>query len=173
LTSAPVVRVSVGVVVERRKAKSPWIDVIWRPAAVLDGSPDANPWTELANDGEAALFYAGQADLDLHRSETVNYRDNLASGAPSIWIALHPRIGEPPCEIASITADPAEGECWTEPGDAIVEAVAMPESLRETVAAFVKEHYVENVFSKRERDRADPEALARHAPVDKSDDERS
>jgi hypothetical protein len=49
----------------------------------------------------------------------------------------------------------------------------MPESIREAVAAFVKQHYVENVFSKRERDRADPEALARHAPVDKSDDERS
>jgi len=110
------------------------------------------------------LFYAGQADLDLHRSETVNYRDNLASGAPSIWIALRPRIGEPPCEIAGITADPAEGECWTEPGDAIVEAVAMPEPIREAVAAFVKQHYVETIFSKRERDRADPEALARHAP---------
>jgi hypothetical protein len=82
-------------------------------------------------------------------------------------------IGEPPCEIAGITADPAEGECWTEPGDAIVEAVVMPESIREAVAAFVKQHYVENVFSKRERDRADPEALARRAPVDKSDDERS
>ena len=173
MTLAPVVRMSVGVVVERRRARSPWIDVIWRPAAVLGGLPDAIPWTELANDGEAALFYAGQADLDLHRSETVNYRDNLASGSPSIWIALRRMIGEPPCEIAGITADPAEGECWTEPGDAIVEAVAMPESIREAVAAFVKQHYVENVFSKRERDRADPEALARHAPVDKSDDERS
>jgi hypothetical protein len=69
LTLAPVVRMSVGVVVERRRARSPWIDVIWRPAAVLGGLPDAIPWTELANDGEAALFYAGQADLDLHRSE--------------------------------------------------------------------------------------------------------
>jgi len=173
LTLAPVVRMSVGVVVERRKARSPWIDVIWRPAAALGGSPDAAPWTELSSDGGAALFYAGLADLDLHRSETVNYRDNLASGAPSIWIALRPRIGEPPCEIAGITADPAEGECWTEPGDAIVEAVAMPEPIREAVAAFVKQHYVETIFSKRERDRADPEALARHAPVDKGDDERS
>ena len=173
MTLAPVVRMSVGVVVERRKARSPWIDVIWRPAAALGGSPDAAPWTELSSDGGAALFYAGQADLDLHRSETVNYRDNLASGAPSIWIALRPRIGEPPCEIAGITADPAEGECWTEPGDAIVEAVAMPEPIREAVAAFVKQHYVETIFSKRERDRADPEALGRHAPVDKGDDERS
>jgi hypothetical protein len=173
LTLAPVVRMSVGVVVERRKARSPWIDVIWRPAAALGGFPDATPWTELAPDGEAALFYAGQADLELHRSETANYRDNLASGSPSLWIALRQVIGEPPCAIAGVTADPAEGECWTEPGDAIVEAVAMPEPIREAVAAFVKQHYVGTIFSKRERDRADPEALARHAPVDKSDDERS
>src|SRR5258708_9319460 len=164
---------SIGVVVERRKARSPWIDVIWRPVAVLGGLPDATPWTQLANDGEAALFYAGQADLDLHRSEAANYRNNLASGAPLIWIALRQRIGEPPCEIAGITADPAEGERWTEPGDAIVEAVAMPEPILEALAAFGKHHYVEDILSKPERESADPEPLARHAPVDKSDDERS
>src|SRR5258708_23699837 len=160
---------SIGVVVERRKARSPWIDVIWRPVAVLGGLPDATPWTQLANDGEAALFYAGQADLDLHRSEAANYRNNLASGAPLIWIALRQRIGEPPCEIAGITTDPAEGERWTEPGDAIVEAVATPEPIREALDAFVKHHYVEHVLSKLARDLADPVALARPSPVAESD----
>jgi hypothetical protein len=42
----------------------------------------------------------------------------------------------------------------------------MPSAIRSAVAAFVAEHYVEQVeFSKRQRDRADPEALANRAPI--------
>ena len=35
----------------------------------------------------------------------------------------------------------------------------MPDPIREAVAAFVAEHHVEQVFFKRKRDRADPEAI--------------
>jgi hypothetical protein len=34
---APLLRIPVGVVVERRKATSQWVDVVWRPVAVLGG----------------------------------------------------------------------------------------------------------------------------------------
>jgi peptidoglycan/LPS O-acetylase OafA/YrhL len=37
----------------------------------------------------------------------------------------------------------------------------MPAAVEAVVAAFVSEHYVEQTFRKRKRDRADPEALAR------------
>ena len=40
----------------------------------------APPWTELSDDGERATFYAGAADIELYRSETAYYRDNLATG---------------------------------------------------------------------------------------------
>ena len=169
---APLLRISVGVVVERRKATSPWIDVVWRPIAVLAGLPDAAPWTPLASDGETAAFYAGAAEIELYRSETENYRRNLASGAPSVWISLQATGGEPPYEVAVVTADPAEGESLTEPGQGIVEAVAMPEAVRDAIASFVADHHVEHIFEKRKRDRADPEALARHGPRSGSDDER-
>jgi hypothetical protein len=168
----PLLRIPVGVVVERRKATSPWADVIWRPVAVLGGLPDAVPWTPLAIDGETATFYAGGAEIELYRSETGNYRRNLASVAPSIWVALQEAGGEPPYAVVAVTADPAEGEGWTEAGQGIVEAVAMPEPLRQVIAAFAAEHHVERVFQKRTRDRADPEALARHSPRFRTDDER-
>ena len=158
----PLLRIPVGVVVERRKATSPWADVVWRPVAVLGGLPDAAPWTPLAIDGETATFYAGAAEIELHRSEADNYRKNLISTAPAIWVALQETGGDPPYAIAAVTADPAEGEGLTEPGQGIIEAVAMPAPLRRTIAAFVAEHHVEQVFQKRTRDRADPEALARH-----------
>lgn len=161
---APLLCIPVGVVVERRKATSPWAEVIWRPIAVLGGVPDAAAWTPLAIDGETATFYAGEAEIELYRSETDNYRRNLASAAPAVWVALHETGGDPPYAVAAVTADPAEGEGLTEPGQGVIEAVAMPEALRHAIGAFVAEHHVEQVFQKRTRDRADPEALARHDP---------
>jgi hypothetical protein len=172
MSPAPLLRIPVGVVVERRKATSPWADVIWQPVAVLGGLPDAAPWTPLAREGGTAIFYAGPAEIELYRSETDNYRRNLASGAPSVWVALQATGGEPPYEIAAVTADPAEGEGWTEPGQGIIEAVAMTEALREAVASFIADHHVERAFEKRKRDRADPEALARRDPRFGNDDEQ-
>jgi hypothetical protein len=164
-------RISVGVVVERRKAASPWIDFTWRPATVLSGRPDAAPWTVLAADAEAATFYVGAADIGLYRTETGRYRDNLASGAPSLWVALRPTGGEPPYDLMAVTADPSEGESFTQAGDDLVGAVPMPASVREMIEAFVAEHHVVEVFQKRKRDRADPEALARRGPSAKDRDE--
>jgi hypothetical protein len=37
----------------------------------------------------------------------------------------------------------------------------MPESVRAVIAEFVAEHHVEHPFVKRQRDRANPEAMAR------------
>jgi hypothetical protein len=159
---APLLRIPVGVVVERRKATSPWTDVIWRPVGLLGGLPDAAAWTPLAIDGETVTFYAGGAEIELYRSEADNYRRNLVSGLPVVWVALDETGGDPPYAVAAVTADPTEGEGLTESGQRIVEAVAMPEPLRHTIAAFVSEHHVERVFEKRTRDRADPEVLARH-----------
>ena len=163
-------RIAVGVVVERHKARSPWIDFTWKPATVLVGLPDAAPWTKLSDDGEAATFYAGPAEIALHRTETAYYRDNLASGAPLLWIALRPTGVEPPYEVFAVTADPAEGEALTESGGDLVDVVPMPEAVRAMVEAFMTEHHVERPFVKRKRDRADPQALARRAPIPKGRD---
>ena len=64
-----------------------------------------------------------------------------------------------------VTADPSEGESLTETGTEIVEAVAMPAEIQRRLAAFVTAHHVERPFIKRKRDRADPEAMARGAPI--------
>jgi hypothetical protein len=156
--------VAVGVIVERAKAESQWIDYTWRPTAVLAGHPDTPSWSVLADDGERATFYAGPALVALHRTATTNYRENLTSGTPALWVVLRETGAEPPYAVYLVTADPAEGESMTEAGSNIVEPVPMPESVRDTVAAFVAEHHVEAVFVKRKRDRPDPESLARRPP---------
>ena len=161
MKAAPTAHMPAGVVVERVKSTSQWIDYLWRPVAVLAGEPESAPWTRLTGDDERATFYAGRADITLHTSDTGSYRDNLASGAPALWVVLRPADSNPPYELFAVTADPSEGEAMTEAGSNIVEPVPMPEAIRETVAAFVAAHHVEREFFKRKRDRADPESLAR------------
>lgn len=158
-------KIAVGVVVERRKAASPWIDYTWTPVTVLAGAPSVRPWTVLAENAEVASFYAGAAEVALYRTETGNYRDNLASDMPRLWVGLRSIDSEPPYEIFAVTADPSEGEAWTEATGNLVDVVPMPEPVRAVIEAFVAEHHVERPFHKRERDRADPEALARRAPL--------
>jgi hypothetical protein len=156
LISTALTRISVGVVVERRKAKSAWADVLWRPVSVLAGTPAAAPWTPLSADDEVTLFYAGEAVIELHRTETTNYRENLASGAPSLWVNMRPATSEPPYELLAVTADPAEGEAFTDAGSNLVEAVPMPPEIADVVARFVATHHVERPFVKRRRDRQTP-----------------
>ena len=157
----PLLRIPVGVVVERRRADSPWIESVWRGVGVLPDEPEMAPWTVIREQEGTTLFYAGSATVDLYRSETERYRDNLATGAPSIWIVLTPSEGTWPYAVLVVTADPAEGEAFTEAGANLVEAVPMPEVLHQAIENFIAEHHVETEFVKRERRRADPEALAR------------
>jgi hypothetical protein len=142
-------------VVERHKATSPWLDYIWRPASLLTGVPAAAPWTPLGPEGEITVFYAGSATIELYRTETANYVSNLGTGQPLVWVVLRPSGAEPPYEVLAVTADPAEGEAFTEAGNDLVEAVPMPPAIAETLEAFVAEHHVERPFFKRQRDRSE------------------
>jgi hypothetical protein len=156
--------IPVGVVVERSKSASQWAEFYWRATGVLAGAPDTAPWTKLSDDGERATFYAGAAEVALHRAETSNYRDNLALEAPLLWIIMQPAESDPPLKLVTVTADPSEGEAMTEAGVNLVEAVPMPKPVQAVIADFVAEHHVEQEFVKRKRDRADPDALGRRGP---------
>jgi hypothetical protein len=160
----PVVRIPVGVVIERRRAKSAWTDFVWRPIAALPGVPDAAPWTALEGDAECMIFYGGSAEILLHRADAGGYRENLGDGTALLWIVIRPTGAEPPYEIAAVTAEPSQGEALTGNAGHIVETVPMPEPVRAAVAGFVAAHYVEHPFIKRQREHADPEVMARGRP---------
>ncbi len=167
---AALVSIPVGVVVDRIKAESQWIDHIWQPTAVLVGQPDAEPWTLLSGDNDRASYYAGSTSIDLYRSDTGNYRDNLL-GDSKLWVVLTPSESDPPYSLFMVTADPTEGEAQTETGVNLVETVAMPDAVRAVLETFVAEHHVEQTFFKRKRDRANPEALGRRARSDQGRDD--
>ncbi len=163
--------VEVGVIVERRVLDNPWIDHVWMPVAVLAGAPAAAPWTVLHQTDSLTRYYAGAFELELFRSDTGMYRDNLRSGRPSLWIALRSTDAPPGVMLHLVTADPFEGESLTEAGSDIIEAVPMPIELQQSLAAFVEAHHVERPFVKRKRDRADTDALARRDPRSRSTDD--
>ncbi len=169
MTSIPVARIPVGVVVERHKARSPWLDFVCRPVSVLAGVPAAAPWTVIRSEGEVSTYYAGDAVIELHRTETANYRDNLASGAPQLWVGLRPAEGEMGFDLLFVTADPAEGEALTGAGNDLVEPVPMPALIIEIIGSFIAEHPVEHTFVKRQRDRATAAPPARRAGGSKED----
>lgn len=146
-------QIRVGVLVQRLRARSAWADVLWRPASVLAGVPAAAPWTPIACAGETTTFYAGDAVIELHRADAEQYRDNLISGRPLLWVVLRRVPAAPGLALLSVTGDPATGEALTGAGDDIVDTVSMPALIRDRFAAFIAEHYVHRPIYRRERDR--------------------
>ncbi|ESY94361.1 hypothetical protein X738_24625 [Mesorhizobium sp. LNHC209A00] len=90
--------------------------------------------------------------IELYRTETTNYRDNLRSAAPVLWVVLRPTASEHPYEIVTVTADPAEGEAFTDAGNDLVGIVPMPSTIVDVIGHFIAEHHVERPFVKRRRE---------------------
>jgi hypothetical protein len=164
LISTALMRIPVGVIVERHKAKSPWLDFVCLPVSVLFGVPAAAPWTVIESSAELTTYYAGEAAIELHRTETASYQENLSSGAPVLWVVLRPAATDVGFEVLMVTADPAEGEALTGAGEDLVATVAMPEPIQQVLAAFIAEHHVERPFIKRKRERSAFEAPRRPDP---------
>jgi hypothetical protein len=150
-------RIEIGIVVAKKTLSDPWSGQAWLPHAALPAAPAIAAWTPLGSRDGITLFYAGAYELALHSGATAHYRDNLRTRQPMLWIALSSAADV--CRAHAVTADPYEGEALTQGLDATVEAVPMPEAVRAEIAAFVDAFHVERPFIKRERDRANPEAL--------------
>lgn len=152
----------VGLVVERRIVEGKWEAVAWQPVAVLPGAPELAAWTPLGGTGKAMRYYAGAQTLTLYSTDTANYRDNLETGTPKLWVVLTPTGPDPPVDVVTVTADPAEGEAGSETGTNVVDTVPMPPEVAGWVAQFIAAHHVERPIIKRKRDRKPPEERWRH-----------
>jgi hypothetical protein len=143
--------INVGVILERRAASSQWVDHLWLPVAVLPGAPGLAAGTKLGMTDTGERYFAGSFSMELHRTDTATYRENLATNDPRIWIAARPRDDGAMPDIVGVTPDPAEGESYTEAGSDIVEHVRMPLEIAAVLDAFIAVHHVERVFVKRKR----------------------
>ncbi len=155
---------AVGVIAEKRKSESIWIDHTWSAFAVVPDFPEAARMTLIDRNGDGERYYIGASTVTLASAETANYRDNLTSGAAKLWVVMREQPEDGSLDLVAVTADPSEGEGFTESGSNIVDTVPMAPEIAAFVAAFVDEHHVEREFFKRKRDRLDPEKLGRRRP---------
>jgi hypothetical protein len=138
-----------GVVVARRRLKGPWESLTWSPVAVLAASPPLQRGALIATNDDDDVIYAGAATLTIHSSQTSHYRDNLSSQRPSVWVAITPDEALP--AVSCITVDPYEGEALAEVYAERLEALSMPQIVREALQRFVGDNHVERAFIKRKR----------------------
>lgn len=150
--------VQVGVVVERRQTDNVWQPERWRVVALLPGVPDTAAWTVLEQGGGWARLYAGAAEVALYASETDNYKHNLDSPTPAVFVILRRDGG---WRLLGATVDPGEIDAHSDAGDDLIEALPLPPEMEAWMRGFIERHHVERPFHKRQRDRADPEAMAR------------
>lgn len=144
----------VGVLVEKRPAKSVWIDAVWRPVAVMPGEAPAAPWTPLAQEEDGTVrYWAGVERLVLYRGDVEAYRFNL-EGTPKIYVILRPRSGEIPYELHLVTLSPYEAQDHLDSDEDIVEALPVVPQILEFLERFVAAQPDPPAFVKRKRDKA-------------------
>ncbi len=151
----------VGVLVEKRPAKSVWIDAIWRPVSVMAGEALAEPWTPIAEEDDGTLrYWAGTERLVLYRGDTEAYRFNL-QGDPRIYVILRPRggAGAVPYEVHLVTLSPYEAQDHLDSDEDIVEALPVVPQILEFLERFVAAQPDPPAFKKRRRDKAVPDRL--------------
>ncbi|WP_431283504.1 DUF3305 domain-containing protein [Humitalea sp. 24SJ18S-53] len=145
-------RVPVGVLAERRPGVTAWSDEVWRIVDVLEQAPDLPAWTLLRQADGRALFFAGQADVMLHTTDTDNLKHNIESTQPSIWVVLRAAETSPGMVLHHATVDAGEVEAIAGSGSDLMESLPMPPWLLAQVQTYVAQHHRERGFWKRRRD---------------------
>ena len=139
------------VLAQVRPPVTQWGGRIVRPTAVLAQVPATAPQTKLREEHGVEIWYLGACDVTLHSGDTGYYRDNLASGRPSVWVALPEADEGASAKVQLVTVDPYEGEGLASDVGLVVEAVPMPDAVRSRLEAFIAAHHVELSFKKRSR----------------------
>jgi hypothetical protein len=163
----------ISVVVERRTAKGPWLEDLWRPIGVLPKDAAAERGRLLAEGDGWAQYQGGTLELELFRGETEGYLTNLSQNPPRVFIVL--RRNEEAEGLAFTpflaTVCPYEAMGYSEGNDDVVEGVPMPPDLMVWVQDFVTRHHVDVPFKKRKNRRTDddygeqpPSAAGRGVP---------
>ena len=161
--------IPVSVLVERRPGVTPWAEFAWRAIEVLDDAPELAPWTVLREEPGRTVFFAGSATVALYPTDTDNYRHNLASAQPLVWVLLRPAETPVGFTLQTVTVDPGEAHLYADVGQDLLESLALPPRLHAVLQDFTARHHRERGFWKRKRDQADPEALAHRSRIAEPD----
>ncbi len=133
-----------------------WAKWVWKVVGVLPGAGPAD-WHELRSDGDVTDYHAATVELALFRTDAEAYLSELSTKQPSVYVvmrAVDDAEAAQEIDVLLATASPYEAQDYADSGEEIIEKVAMPEGLINWIKAFVDQHYLEEKFVKRRRDKA-------------------
>ena len=145
--------IPLGVVIRRSPGVTRWARWAWTVVAVLPGAGPAD-WRELRREGDTVEYHAATVPLELWTSDVEAYLTGLETRIPAVYVVLREAEDGPhQIEVTLATASPFEAQDYMDSGEEVVEQVAMPAQLADTVRDFVRAHHREEPFVKRRRDK--------------------
>lgn len=139
----------VAVILERRPAKSAWVEDVWQAVAITVGhQAAADRPTKIHEQGDVAQYLVGGLEVSLHVDECESYYHNLMSDTPRAYVIAHLAEHSAPPVPFHISLSFDEAHAYLE-GDDEIYAVDIPPELYRWTEAFVIAHYVAEKKRKR------------------------
>ncbi len=136
---------TLAVVMERRKARSRWADIVWQPVSVLESDEPPGAARLLVKRDDYEQWLHPGFPLEIHRDETEGYYLNVSSDSPRVFV-LWRMEDEASGEAGAhglplhLTASYEEAGRWMDGGHS-VDSVAMPPELFAWVGDYVEKNY--------------------------------
>lgn len=148
------VSMPLGIVVEKREVDHKWVDVSWRPVAIIPGADPVPEWREIESGDGWTRYHAATVPLNLYFSDTDAYLFNLSDRVPSVYIILRDEEDDDsdwPVFVHLATVSPFESEQFEDAGEDTIERVPMTPEMIAWLKAFIAFHHDEEDFVKRKR----------------------
>ena len=142
-----------GVILRRAPGVTRWARWVWNAVAVLPGAGPAD-WKVVREDNDVTEYHAATVTLKLHGADAEAYLQGISAQVPSIYVVLRDSDDVArPLEVLLATASPYEAQDYNDTDDDQVEKIPMPAGLIAWIRDFALEHYEEEEFKKRRRDK--------------------
>lgn len=152
-------RYPVAVLMMRLRIEGKWAGVRWEARGVLTGEGSKGETRTLVDGGgEFQRLHCGHF-IELRRDEAQGYFLNMSAPQPSAFVLW--RMQDDDAVPLLVTASYDEAARWLDAGES-VDAVSMPDELRDPVARFAEIHYKPENKRGRKRDRP---AVADERPI--------
>ncbi len=138
-------RFPVAVVMQRTPLANRWVSERWEPVSVLPRDDDAPPGVPpvcIRDDATCAQWRFDGHAVELHRSEAEGYHLNLVAPEPKVFVnwRMHEDAIVPPVYPVIVTVSYNEAARMMDGGER-VDAVPLPDVLRDWMAPFAALHY--------------------------------
>jgi hypothetical protein len=128
---------TVAVVMQRRRAQSPWADVIWEPHGVVPAYAGSERKLLVEHEDVAQWLHPG-FKLELHRDEAEGSYLNAVGIEPRVFV-LWRMEGDDALPV-QVTVSAEEASRWLDGGHA-VDGVSMPPEIYAWVGEYVENNY--------------------------------